>query len=91
MLTRAAFQFKELNALVASTSRMNGLCFFTIEDSSQSMDSSLTYNWTLPAASLMSWPITDRTALLMILLSTSATPIGLTPGFLVKPINLQAV
>ena len=43
-----------------------------------------------PAACWMSAPITDKTTLAIMRLTTSPTPIGLTPGSLPKAISLQA-
>ena len=91
----AAIVFRELKALLASTSRVGSAL--------SSYKSSLTewtaasqpeiwpaQSWREPAASWMSPRTTTRTDLAMIRPAISPIPIGLTPGHLPKAISLQA-
>ena len=95
-IVSAAFLFRLLNALEASTSS-------TASESASSkmcrmacIAASLPASWPVqswraPAASSTSSLITARTALPMILLTVSTTPIGLIPGHLSRAIKRQAI
>ena len=49
------------------------------------------HSWVVPTACKMLGLMADSVTLPMILLRTSATPIGRTPGFLSRAMSLQAV
>ena len=95
MLWRAERWLRQLNALLASTSRMASVSSCWNSESTTCTAASIPEIWPAqsckePAASWMSNRVTVKMALAMIRLAVSPIPIGHTPRFLFKAIRRQA-
>ena len=92
----AVCQFRELNALLASTRRTPSVSFLLNRCLTQWIPASIpaicpAQSCVMPTASWMSPFVTERIALDIIHLTVSQFPIGSTPGFLFRAMSLHAM